>query len=136
MTTIETIAKKAGVSRGTVDRVLHHRGRVKEKTAQRVWAVMEELNFQPNSLGRALYLSREKNKIGVLVSFREQDFQRQVMLGVEEAVGYARQHGIETVTEFAEPAMVPYFRASRTPVKPLPRFAFLHNRTVCFCGEC
>lgn len=103
MTTIETIAKKAGVSRGTVDRVLHHRGRVKEKTAQRVWAVMEELNFQPNSLGRALYLSREKNKIGVLVSFREQDFQRQVMLGVEEAVGYARQHGIETVTEFAEP---------------------------------
>ncbi len=103
MITIETIAEKAGVSRGTVDRVLHNRGRVKEKTAERVWAVMEELNFQPNSLGRAFYLSREKNKIGVLIAFREPDFERQVMRGVEDGVAYARQHGIEILTEFAVP---------------------------------
>ena len=43
MTTIEIIAKKAGVSRGTVDRVLHDRGQVKPETAERVRAVMEEI---------------------------------------------------------------------------------------------
>ena len=103
MITIETIAKKAGVSRGTVDRVLHNRGRVKEKTAERVWAVMEELNFQPNALGRAFYLSREKNKIGVLIAFREPDFERQVVQGVKDGVAYAQQHGIEVLTEIAAP---------------------------------
>lgn len=103
MTNIETIAQKAGVSRGTVDRVLHNRGRVKAETAEKVWAVMEELNFQPNALGRALYLSRKKNKIGVLVSFREQDFQRIVMQGVDDGTAYAQQYGIETLVEFAAP---------------------------------
>ena len=49
MTTIEIIAKKAGVSRGTVDRVLHDRGQVKPETAERVRAVMEEMDFQPNA---------------------------------------------------------------------------------------
>ena len=103
MTNIETIAQRAGVSRGTVDRVLHNRGRVKAETAEKVWAVMEELNFQPNTLGRAFYLSRKKNKIGVLVSFREPDFQRQIMLGINDGIAYAQQYGIETLLEFAAP---------------------------------
>lgn len=103
MTTIEMIAEKAGVSRGTVDRVLHNRGQVKPETAEKVRAVMEEMDFQPNALGRAFYLSRKKNKIGVLVSFREPDFQAQVMQGVSSGIAYAKQHGVETLTEFAPP---------------------------------
>ena len=102
-TTIETIAEKAGVSRGTVDRVLHNRGQVKPETAEKVRAVMAEMDFQPNALGRAFYLSRKKNKIGVLVSFREPDFQAQVMQGVNSGIAYAKQHGVETLTEFAPP---------------------------------
>lgn len=103
MTTIEIIAKKAGVSRGTVDRVLHDRGQVKPETAERVRAVMEEMDFQPNALGRAFYLSRRKNKIGILVAFREPDFQQQIASGIEDGIVYARQHGIEIVTEIAPP---------------------------------
>ena len=103
MTTIETIAEKAGVSRGTVDRVLHNRGQVKPETAEKVRAVMEEMDFQPNALGRAFYFARKKNKIGVLVSFREPDFQAQVMQGINSGIAYAKQHGLETVTEFAPP---------------------------------
>ena len=33
--TISDVAKAAGVGRGTVDRVLHNRGRVSEETAQK-----------------------------------------------------------------------------------------------------
>ena len=90
MTNLELIAKLAGVSRGTVDRVLHNRGQVRPETAERVRAVMQELDFQPNALGRAFYLSRKKNKIGVLVAFREPDFEKQVMQGVNEGIVYAQ----------------------------------------------
>ena len=103
MASMELIAAKAGVSRGTVDRVLHNRGQVKPETAEKVRAVMAELDFQPNTLGRALYLSRKKNKIGILVAFREPDFQKQVMEGVNSGIAYARQHGVETLVEFAPP---------------------------------
>ena len=103
MTTIEIIAQKAGVSRGTVDRVLHNRGQVRAATEERVRAVMAEMDFQPNALGRAFYLSRRKNKIGVLVSFREPDFQKQVMQGINDGMVYAQQHGIETLIEVAAP---------------------------------
>ena len=103
MTTIETIAKHAGVSRGTVDRVLHNRGRVKAETMERVQAAMEELHYQPSALGRAFYMSRQNNKIGVLVALREPDFQRQVMEGVEDGLAYAQQHGMEVLVEYASP---------------------------------
>ena len=46
MVTVEMVAKMAGVSRGTVDRVLHHRGEVKSETAERVRQAMRELDFQ------------------------------------------------------------------------------------------
>lgn len=103
MATITTIARRAGVSPGTVDRVIHGRGRVKPETAARVRAVMEELDFQPNSLGRAFYMARQNNKIGVLVAQREADFQSQVLEGVAVGVDYARQHGIQVLTETADP---------------------------------
>lgn len=103
MTSIKSIADMAGVSRGTVDRVLHNRGQVKPETVEKVRAVMAELDFQPNSLGRAFYLSRKKNKIGVLVALREPDFQKQVMEGIDSGVAYAQQHGVETLLEFASP---------------------------------
>ena len=103
MTTIETIAKRAGVSRGTVDRVLHERGRVKPETVERVHDAMAELNYQPNALGRAFYMARQNNRIGVLVSLREPDFQRQVLDGVEDGVAYARQHSVDVLMEFASP---------------------------------
>ena len=40
--TITEIAKKSGVSIGTVDRVLHNRGKVSEKTKLAVEAVIEK----------------------------------------------------------------------------------------------
>ena len=87
-----------------MDRVLHNRGQVKPETAEKVRAVMAELDFQPNALGRAFYLSRKKNKIGVLVAFREPDFQKQVMEGINSGIAYAQQHGVETLLEFASPS--------------------------------
>ncbi len=52
--TIKDIAKLAGVSKGTVDRVLHNRGRVSKKAKERISQVMTEIDYQPNLIARSL----------------------------------------------------------------------------------
>ncbi len=51
---VKDIAVKAGVSIGTVDRVLHNRGEVKKETKDKVLAIVEELGYKPNVLARSL----------------------------------------------------------------------------------
>ncbi len=51
---IKDIAKKAGVSIGTVDRVLHNRGEVAVKTRETILKIANEMRYQPNLLARAL----------------------------------------------------------------------------------
>ncbi|MEI3526043.1 MAG: LacI family DNA-binding transcriptional regulator [Eubacteriales bacterium] len=46
MTTIKEIADLAGVSRGTVDRVLNNRGAVNPKTAEKVMKIAQAMNYQ------------------------------------------------------------------------------------------
>lgn len=65
MTLVE-IAKLAGVSIGTVDRVLHNRGRVSPKTKERVEEIIQEFGYQPNPLARHLKRNRVY-RIGVLI---------------------------------------------------------------------
>jgi LacI family transcriptional regulator len=45
---IKDIAKKAGVSTGTVDRILHNRGNVSEMAREAVEKVLKEVNYKPN----------------------------------------------------------------------------------------
>ncbi|MDE6147412.1 MAG: LacI family DNA-binding transcriptional regulator, partial [Bacteroidales bacterium] len=46
--TINDVALAAGVSKGTVDRVLHDRGEVSRKSRDKVLRAIEELGFSPN----------------------------------------------------------------------------------------
>jgi LacI family transcriptional regulator len=55
---IKDIALKAEVSVGTVDRVLHNRGRVSEEVRQRILRIVEEMNYEPNLLASALGSNR------------------------------------------------------------------------------
>ena len=95
--TIEMIAKKAQVSRGTVDRVIHNRGRVNPETAEKVRKIMAELNYQANPLGRAFALSQQKITIGVMAAFKEPDFSNQIMAGVQDGISYAEQYGLKVL---------------------------------------
>lgn len=51
---IKDIAEKAGVSVGTVDRVLHNRPNVSKEAKSKVDKVLEEINYQPNMYASAL----------------------------------------------------------------------------------
>ena len=65
--TITQIAKLAGVSRGTVDRVIHQRGRVAPEVEKRIRDIMDENDYHPNMLGRALAVSKTPLTIGMIM---------------------------------------------------------------------
>ena len=64
--TIKMIAEKAGVSIGTVDRVLHDRPYVKAEVKERVLKVMEELDYRPNHMASALATSGTARRLAVV----------------------------------------------------------------------
>lgn len=64
--TITEIAKKANVSIGTVDRVIHKRGRVSEKTREKIETIITESGYKPNPIARHLKKNRDYT-IGVLL---------------------------------------------------------------------
>ena len=65
-TRIKDIARLAGVSIGTVDRVLHNRGEVSEKTKLRIQNILEETGYSPNIAARALKSTRSLKLVSLL----------------------------------------------------------------------
>lgn len=57
--TIQDVADYANVSVGTIDRVIHKRGKVSDEKKARVEAAIKELNFNPNLLARTLALGKQ-----------------------------------------------------------------------------
>ena len=55
---IKDVAERAGVSVGTVDRVIHQRGEVSSETRKKVMEVIEELDFSPNQIASSLATSK------------------------------------------------------------------------------
>lgn len=51
---IKDIAIKAGVSVGTVDRVIHGRSGVSESSKKKVEEILKQMNYQPNMYASAL----------------------------------------------------------------------------------
>lgn len=55
---IKDIAERAGVSVGTVDRVLHDRPNVSKPAREKVEQALKEMNYQPNMYASALHTTR------------------------------------------------------------------------------
>lgn len=51
---IKDIASLAGVSPGTVDRVIHNRGQVTEENRLKILKIIDELDYKPNLVARSL----------------------------------------------------------------------------------
>jgi LacI family transcriptional regulator len=71
---IKDIARMAGVSEGTVDRVLHNRGEVSVKSKEAVMKVLEEINYTPNLLARSLASKKHYRFVCLIPSYQPGDY--------------------------------------------------------------
>lgn len=97
ITTIKEIAKKAGVSIGTVDRVLHNRGRVSKEVEERVRGIIVQLDYKPNIFAKNLKLAKTFT-FGVVMPKPEQDsrYWKLPIKGIEKATNELSQQKIKT----------------------------------------
>src|SRR5664279_6289090 len=63
---IKDIARIAGVSIGTVDRVIHNRGEVAEKTRLKVERILKDTNYSPNVMAQVLKSKRRFHIVSLL----------------------------------------------------------------------
>lgn len=84
--TIKDIAERAGVSVGTVDRVLHKRPNVSPKALEKVNAVLDEINYQPNVYASALAANREFTFCLLMPRHEQEAYWEEVEEGAVKAV--------------------------------------------------
>lgn len=77
------VAKKAGVSPTTVSRVINNYGYLSEKTKNKVYQAIQELNYRPNSLARSLQ-GKQTNLIGVIVPDITNPFFAELVSSIEK----------------------------------------------------
>jgi len=84
---MKEIAHLAGVSIGTVDRVLHHRGRVSAENVARINAIVAERGYRPNVFASSLSGGSVLRTIAVLIPQPDQDYGywRLIWNGMERA---------------------------------------------------
>lgn len=91
-TTIQDVAKEAGVSITTVSRVINKNYPVKEATRKKVEEAIESLGFAPNLLARSLIQNSTKT-VGILTPSLENLFFSEVIKGIDTIM---RDYGYTT----------------------------------------
>lgn len=92
---VKEIAKRANVSTGTVDRVIHNRKGVSKATKNKILAIMKDLDYQPNILARRL-ASKKVLRFASLIPAvsTETEFWAAPIKGIEMAEAEIKQFGI------------------------------------------
>mgnify|MGYP003289193410 CR=1 FL=1 len=98
--TIKDIAAAAGVSRGTVDRVLHNRSGVNPEVAKRVREIADQLGFVPNKAGKILAARKQKIRFAYLLPSSARSFFEEVINGVKRAEKELSDYGVTVDINF------------------------------------
>lgn len=101
MVTINDIANEVGVSRGTVDRVLNHRGRTSAETEEKIMEAAKRLGYQKGRAGAGLAARKKKLQFGfVYIDIKEASFHHIVYAAARKKADELTQYGV-TVHFFA-----------------------------------
>lgn len=79
------IAKMAGVSVGTVDRVIHNRGRVSEENRKKVEAILQLVDYQPNLMARSLASKKQYQFVAIIPTFAQGEYWEAISEGIDKA---------------------------------------------------
>lgn len=91
---IVDIAKMAGVSVGTVDRVIHNRGRVSEENRKKVQAILEMVHYQPNLMARSLASKKQYHFVAVIPSYTRGEYWEAISEGIDKAAAEMESYNI------------------------------------------
>ena len=83
---IKDIAERAGVSVGTVDRVLHNRPNVSAPARQRVEQALKEMEYKPNAYASALAYNREYTFYFLMPIHASEAYWEEIEEGADKAV--------------------------------------------------
>lgn len=95
--TIKKIAELAGVSTGTVDRVINNRGRVNPSIEARIRNIILEVGYTPNLMAKSLSLKRRCSKIGIIFHTKSSAFTDEVLKGIARAKIEIADFGVDVV---------------------------------------
>lgn len=95
--TIQQIAELAGVSRGTVDRALNHRGRIRPEVAEKIQKIADEMGYQPKHSEGKRKAAGQPIKIGVVTQLSKSSFMIQVNQGIQDAKKELEERGVSLV---------------------------------------
>ena len=74
----------AGVSAGTVDRVMHNRGEVSEASRAKVQKILDEINYQPNMFAIGLAAKKKYSIYCLIPYYKENDYWYSVAEGIKK----------------------------------------------------
>ena len=94
--TIKDIARMAGVSAGTVDRVMHNRGDVSEASRIKVQQVLDEINYQPNMFAIGLAAKKRYTICSLIPYYIIDDYWYSVAKGIEKAAQELKPFNVRT----------------------------------------
>ena len=92
---IKDIAIRAGVSVGTVDRVLHERPNVSESARKKVEEALKEMNYQPNMYASALAYNKSYTFYALIPKHEQVAYWEEIEEGIEMALEARRDFHIE-----------------------------------------
>ena len=90
----------AGVSEGTVDRVLHKRGKVSKKAADRVLKVLDKINYRPNLIAKTLGKNKDYRIAAIIPDPNLDPYWKQSFEGIKSGEKQLAQYGIHLTLEF------------------------------------
>ncbi len=133
--TIKDIAKLAGVSKGTVDRVLHKRGKVSPAALEKVNEVLNVIDYEPNLIARNLK-SNKIYRICILLPDPKIDpYWLPCIKGIDDAVQEFKAYNLAIETFYFNPEKTKSFLKTNDTVLELSPDAVLlapifHKETV------
>ncbi|MBQ9062734.1 MAG: LacI family DNA-binding transcriptional regulator [Eubacterium sp.] len=102
-TTMQTIAELAGVSRATVDKVVHNRPGVNEETRRRIKELINETGFQPVQVRKALRNAAMNLRIAVIMPELQEPFMKQLKKGTDAAAARYKKYGLKAEYYYYSP---------------------------------
>lgn len=108
--TIFDVARLAGVSRGTVDRVVYDRGRVSAATKEKVRQAIAQLGYSPNPNASSLASKKEYKFACLIPSYNEGDYWEEIYKGFIDAAGSIQFASVSLDIHFYDQTDVQSFR--------------------------